>query len=195
MIEFKLIVIDLNLILEILDFKMAQHCFIKGLKIDKKSSICWINLGLVYLMHSDIKLANKCFNNSQQIDAERLEAWIGQALIAETIDDKEEAMDLFRHCTQLGFHSESAHGYADWVCQALTDGTKFNKRVYDYAIKKMHAISVATDAINWFCTAEDYSETISALTHYGYLAYHEGLYKTTIDVYEKALVIAKDGER
>ncbi len=41
--------------------------------------------------------------NAQSADPDQMEAWVGQALVAESIGSPE-AMDLFRHSTQLGYH-------------------------------------------------------------------------------------------
>lgn len=76
-------------------------------------------------------------------------SWIGQALIAEKMNRKE-AMDLFRHTTQLGYHSEAALGYTHWVLTTLLDPEAKKDPLYTYTIENMHAISVATDAINWY---------------------------------------------
>ena len=40
---------------------------------------------------------------AQSLDPAYVASWIGQALIAETVGHSE-AMDLFRHTTELGFH-------------------------------------------------------------------------------------------
>ena len=49
------------------------------------------------------QLAHEAFKNAQSLAPDCVEAWIGQAIIAESIGDSE-AMDLFRHSTELGYH-------------------------------------------------------------------------------------------
>ena len=58
-------------------------------------------------MYARMQLAYEAFKNAQGIAPDCIEAWIGQAVVAETIGDKE-AMDLFRHSTELGYHVSSA---------------------------------------------------------------------------------------
>lgn len=59
-------------------------------------------------------------------------------------------MDLFRHTTQLGYHSESALGYAHWVLTTLLDPRSKKDPLYTYTIENMHAVSVAMDVTNWY---------------------------------------------
>ncbi|KAK2552919.1 Tetratricopeptide repeat protein 37 [Acropora cervicornis] len=83
-----------------------------------KNVIAWTNLGVLYLKHGKIELAHEAFKNSQALDPSYGAAWTGQATIAEIIGS-EEAMDLFRHTTELGSHREGNIGYAHWVCSSL----------------------------------------------------------------------------
>lgn len=61
--------------------------------------------------------------------------------------EHEDAMDLFRHSTQLGFHQESALGYGHWVCQTLLQAPP---HAVIYAIHNMHAVPVALDALTCY---------------------------------------------
>lgn len=56
-------------------------------------------------------------------------------------------MDLFRHSTQLGHHSQGAIGYAQWVCRTVIEAPP---RAILYSIHNMHAIPVACDAMTWY---------------------------------------------
>ena len=47
--------------------------------------------------------AHEAFKVAQSLDPAYVASWIGQALIAETVGHSD-AMDLFRHTTELGFH-------------------------------------------------------------------------------------------
>ena len=49
------------------------------------------------------QLAHEAFKVAQSQEPEYMASWIGQALIAEVVGH-EEAMDLFRHTTELGIH-------------------------------------------------------------------------------------------
>jgi superkiller protein 3 len=165
---------------------LAQHCFIKAVTLDKKTFTSWSNLGVFYLMRGDIKLANKAFSRAQQSDTAFLNAWIGQSWIAELIGDRDEAMDLFRHCTQLGFHHESSIGYPNFVCSILNEPNYASIPKYEYAIDKMHAISLALDNSQWHCLMES-ETTFEAWTYVGYLSRCQKLYKQAATAYEKAV--------
>ncbi|XP_065837280.1 tetratricopeptide repeat protein 37-like [Oscarella lobularis] len=100
------------------EFALAQHGFIKSIQLQQTNAIAWTNLGVLYLRHDNKKLAHEAFKKGQASDPDYVPAWIGQALIAEGIGDQD-AMDLFRHTTELGVHTESQIGYAHWVCSTL----------------------------------------------------------------------------
>lgn len=55
------------------------------------------------MQNDNIKLAHEAFKRAQAADPSYVACWIGQALIAERIGD-DDAMDLFRHTTQLQNH-------------------------------------------------------------------------------------------
>lgn len=174
---------------EINDPALSQHCFIKATTIDKKTYTSWSNLGVFYLIQGDIKLANKAFGRAQQSDTTFLNAWIGQGIIAEVIGERDEAMDLFRHCTQLGFHPESSIGYPNFVCSVLNEPDYASIPKYEYAIDRMFAIPLALDNINWHILA-DSEATFEALTYVGYLSSRQGLWNKSIEAYEKASRLA-----
>lgn len=125
---------------------MAQHAFIKAVSAENSSAVAWCNLGTLYLILEDLKLANQAFAEAQKADPDYVNSWIGQAILAEKVDPKE-AMDLFRHSTQLGFHEEGGIGYGHWVCKTLLEAPH-GKRIY--AIHDMHAIPVACDSLVWY---------------------------------------------
>lgn len=120
-------------------------------------------MGTLYLVLDDLKLANQAFAEAQRAAPDYVNSWIGQvaflfsfqvpiaiqtlqALLAEKADPKE-AMDLFRHSTQLGVHEEGGIGYGHWVCKTLLEAPP-GKRIY--AIHDMHAIPVACDSLVWY---------------------------------------------
>lgn len=168
---------------------LAQHCFIKAVTLDKKTFTSWSNLGTFYLMQGDIKLANKAFSCAQQSDTAFLNSWIGQGTIAELIGDRDESMDLFRHCTQLGFHLESSIGYSNFVCSILDEPNYASVPKYEYAIDRMYAVPLALDNINWHCLMNS-EATFEAWTYVGYLSRCQGLWNQACQAYEKAVLLA-----
>jgi superkiller protein 3 len=93
--------------------------------------------------------ANEAFSWAQRIDPAYINCWIGQAFIAENLS-KEDAMDLFRHATQLGYHHQAATGYTHWVIKTIMDPDVKKDSLYNYIIEKMHAVTVASDGMNWY---------------------------------------------
>lgn len=178
---------------EIDDPALTQHSFVKAISIDKKTYTSWSNLGAFYLMRGDIKLANKAFSRAQQSDTTFLNAWIGQGIIAELIGDRDEAMDLFRHCTQLGFHHEASIGYPNYVCSVLNEENYAAVPKYEYAIDRMFAVPLALDNVAWHVLTEA-DASFEAWTYVGYLSGREGLWKRAIQAYEKAVTLA-EGEK
>lgn len=145
------------------NYALAQHAFIKAITFEQNNAVAWCNLGTLYLVLQQMQLANKAFSQGQRSDPNYVNSWIGQvikgvwlesetiyffrqALIAEFMG-YEEAMDLFRHSTQLSIHPESALGYGHWVCQTLIRNPS-HKIIY--SIHNMHAVSVAHDALTWY---------------------------------------------
>ena len=56
---------------------LAQHCFLKSLKL-QRSAMAYTNLGLLYYRHHNLDMANKAFSNAQQTDPTYSLAWLGQ---------------------------------------------------------------------------------------------------------------------
>lgn len=177
---------------EVNDLALSQHSFIKAITLDKKTFTSWSNLGFFYLSQGDIKLANKAFGRAQQSDTNFINAWIGQGIVAELIGDRDEAMDLFRHTIQLGFHRESSIGYPNFVCSVLNEPNYSSDPKYEYAIDKMYAIPLALDNINWH-TLVDTEADFEAWSYVGYLSSCQGLWNQSIIAYSNATKLLPDG--
>lgn len=170
------------------NLNLAQHCFIKALNIERKSAMVWVNLGSLYLELEEVKLANESFLSAQHADPNYLCGWMGQAMIGETLCvDELEVMDLFRHCTQLDFHVESALGYAYWVCSILSNKEKAGKVLYKYAIENMNAVPLATDSMTWHVRSEDTKTNADAYSYLGYLNAKQKLWNAAFKNCMKAL--------
>lgn len=175
---------------------LAQHCFIQALNIEKRSGVAWSNLGLLYFSQGNIKLANRAFGKSQQSNEKLINAWVGQALIAEDVGETEEAIDLFRHCTELGFNKQSALGYANRVCSILDESPRLDNILpkYRYVINKMNAIALAIDQINWYngyveVQAGSSKTNVDSLCFLAHLCVAKKLYKNAIKAYKDALIL------
>lgn len=173
---------------------LAQHCFIKALLVTRKWCVAkiWCNLGTLYLKLKLFKLANYCFWRGQSTLPSYPQSWIGQALIAEEIRE-EETMDLFRHASRLGYHPESALGYADWVCRSLRNHNYKEDPDFKYVIEGLYAIPYAMDLMEWYL---NFNPTDAcAYIIIGILQERSGLLRAAFASYEKALQYAEDDNK
>ncbi|XP_022819335.1 tetratricopeptide repeat protein 37 [Spodoptera litura] len=177
--------------LAIKKYEIAQHCFIKALSVTRKWSVAkiWCNLGTLYLKLKLYKLSNYCFSRGQSALPSHPHSWIGQGLIAEAIRE-EEAMDLFRHASRLGYHPESALGYADWVCRTLKNNKYKDNSESKYEIEGLFAIPYAIDLVEWYCNFQP--TDACAYNLMGILQERFGLLRSAIQSYEKAFKYAED---
>lgn len=175
-------------------YDLAQHCFIKALLVTRKWSVAkiWCNLGTLYLKLKLFKLSNYCFWRGQSTLPSYPQSWIGQGLIAEEIRE-EEAMDLFRHASRLGYHPESALGYADWVCRTLKKQDYKEDPEFKYVIDGLYAIPYAMDLIQWYSNFEP--NNACACTILGILQERSGLLTAAIKSFETAFQYAEDSKK
>ncbi|XP_063956194.1 tetratricopeptide repeat protein 37-like [Lytechinus pictus] len=171
------------------DPKLAQHAFIKSIQLESKNVVAWTNLGTLYLSHGNLKLANEAFAVAQSLEPNYVQCWIGQSILAETVGSQE-AMDLYRHTTELTTHIESGLGYADLVCSALLDPS-LNKdsEVYRYNVIQMAAIPAAEAAIGK--VADRLQISGEAHTLHGILQERQGLHRAAEVSYKQAREVVK----
>ncbi|RUS81604.1 hypothetical protein EGW08_010617 [Elysia chlorotica] len=170
---------------------LAQHCFIKSIECESSNVTAWTNLGALYLDKGEVKMAHEAFTTAQSIDPTYMACWIGQALIAEIVGHKE-AMDLFRHTTELGFHVESAIGYGKWVLSVLADSSKRDSDLFRYCILEMAALPAASDALTKYTTRV--KDDATAFNMQGLLLEHQNLFLSSVSAFEKALMILEKNE-
>ncbi|XP_070156887.1 superkiller complex protein 3 [Polyergus mexicanus] len=173
------------------NYALAQHCFVMAIDRESNNAIAWSNLGTLYLHLGDIYRANEAFSRAQRADPGYINSWIGQGIIAENLLRKE-AMDLFRHSTELGYHNEAALGYAHWVLTTLLNSAMKRDPLFVYVIEKMHAIPAAVDVLTWY--TEHVPNDVYALNTHGLLLERLKLYNTAIKQFIKALKLSQDEE-
>ncbi|XP_014213900.1 tetratricopeptide repeat protein 37-like [Copidosoma floridanum] len=174
------------------NYALAQHSFVMALERQSNNAVAWTNLGSLYLLLEDPYRANEAFSWAQKIDPAYVNCWIGQAFIAEKVSQKD-AMDLFRHATQLGFHHEAATGYTHWVIKTIMDPESKKDPLYSYVIEKMHAVAVAADGIHWYTV--HYPHDPYALNAYGLLLERQKLYKPSFERFSEALKYISDDKQ
>ncbi|XP_065512362.1 superkiller complex protein 3 isoform X2 [Caloenas nicobarica] len=197
---------DTNEISELLE--KSLQCIKKAVRLDSKNHLYWNALGVVascsaignyaLAQHSFIKSvqaeqiqAHEAFKIAQSLDPSYLLCWIGQAFVAEKVGSYD-TMDLFRHTTELGMHTEGAKGYAHWVCSTLQDKSNRNTELYRYNIVEMNAIPAAQVVLTKY--TERNPDDASAFTMLGYLSEYLHLKRQAADAYERAAALLKDSE-
>ncbi|XP_045477416.1 tetratricopeptide repeat protein 37 [Harmonia axyridis] len=169
------------------NYAFAQHCFIKAVTVNRNCAVAWTNLGVLYLKLENILLANQAFGQAQRSDPNYIQSWIGQGILAEVLDQGDEAMDLFRHSTDLGFHPQGALGYGHWVCRKLMQSPMASS--FD-AIDKLHAVPVACDALTWYTQLNPYE--CCSWNMLGILKERMGLLAGAAEAFRKALNMSSE---
>ncbi|KAL4223110.1 Tetratricopeptide repeat protein 37 [Mactra antiquata] len=167
---------------------LAQHCFIKSIQAERNNVTAWTNLAALYLSKENVSLAHEAFKIAQSLEPSYVQCWIGQAIIAEVIGH-EDAMDLYRHTTELGNHIESAIGYGHWVCTMLQATEKRDSYIYMYAIEQMGAVPAASDVLARY--TDRVKTNVSAYNMYGLLLERQHLYKTACHQFKLAVDILR----
>ncbi|XP_053375489.1 tetratricopeptide repeat protein 37-like [Mercenaria mercenaria] len=167
---------------------LAQHCFIKSIQVESNNVIAWTNLAALYLSKDNVKLAHEAFKIAQSLEPSYVSCWIGQATIAEVVGH-EDAMDLFRHTTELGNHIEGALGYGHWVCTMLQNIDKRDTYMYTYAIEQMGAVPAASDALARY--TDRVKTNPLAYNMYGLLLERQKLYKSAAEQFKQAVSLVE----
>ena len=68
-----------------------------------QDAVTWTNLGALYLKTDRVQLANEAFNRAHSADPQYAPAWTGQGMVAQIVGDSFEALDHFRHSSELLF--------------------------------------------------------------------------------------------
>ncbi|XP_014670150.1 PREDICTED: tetratricopeptide repeat protein 37-like isoform X2 [Priapulus caudatus] len=174
---------------EISNPRLAQHAFIKSIDAEKNNVIAWTNLGALYLIHENCELAHEAFKVAQALDPSYVYCWVGQAMIAECVGN-EEAMDLFRHTTELCMNMEGAIGYANWVCKMLQGMSSKKAESFHYSNKQLPGILGACDAMAKY-TDRNRGNSLAYIM-YGLLLEHLGLYTEASRAFSRAAQLLEE---
>ena len=68
-----------------------------------QDAVTWTNLGALYLKTDRVKLANEAFNRAHSADPQYPPSWTGQGMVAQIVGNSFEALDHFRHSSELLF--------------------------------------------------------------------------------------------
>ncbi|XP_043250095.1 tetratricopeptide repeat protein 37 [Colletes gigas] len=174
------------------NYALAQHAFVMAIDRELNNSMVWSNLGTLYLHVGNWYKANEAYNQAQRADPAYMNSWIGQALLAEMMSSQE-ALDLFRHSTQLGYHPQAAVGYAHSVLTVLKNSTIERDSLHKYIIENMHAVVVASDVMNWY--VEQHPDDCYARNAYGLLLERQKLRRSVAEQFAAALPLCTDEEK
>lgn len=84
-----------------INYRVAQHCFIKCTALAPKESSVWFDLALLALQNNDSEFALNVLNKSQSIAPQDSSPWLGNALILEQQDKTKESCRMFAHAFVL----------------------------------------------------------------------------------------------
>uniref|UniRef100_H2XYI6 Tetratricopeptide repeat protein 37 n=1 Tax=Ciona intestinalis TaxID=7719 RepID=H2XYI6_CIOIN len=168
------------------NLQLAQHCFITSINLESNNCRAWSNLGMLYLQHNHVEMAHKAFKVAQSLDPSFCNSWIGQAAIAGMIGSNE-AMDLFRHSTELGLHMQAACGYSSRVCNLLYECKDRSDKNYVENIHKLNGISAAVVQLSKYCQRNPACP--HSITMLAYLLEESGLFPLSEKYYYQALTL------
>uniref|UniRef100_A0A182T2C3 Uncharacterized protein n=1 Tax=Anopheles maculatus TaxID=74869 RepID=A0A182T2C3_9DIPT len=94
----------------------------------------------------------------------------------------------------LGYHRETALGYAHWVCSIVDQDNYAENDRYRFAIDAMAALPVAHNCIVWHCADLAERSSTIALCFLGNLSNRLGLWRTASEAYRRAADIATTPE-
>ena len=80
-----------------LNYRVAQHCFIKALNYSPRDVSIWFALALLALKNNDIEFASEVVSRTQSLEPQNSSPWLALALIRERMGDKRESKNLFAH--------------------------------------------------------------------------------------------------
>lgn len=83
------------------NYRVAQHCFIKCTAMAPKESAVWFDLALLALQNNDPEFALTVLNKSQSIAPQESSPWLGNALILEKQGKMKESCRMFAHAFVL----------------------------------------------------------------------------------------------
>ena len=162
---------------------VAQHCFLKSIKLSSASTeMQWSNLGVIYMKDANqcvnledekIFQAHKAFNESQAQNPNFTQCWIGQALIAENVNHSS-TLDLLRHCNTLNYHPVCVVRFAYHL---LSDT--------NYHLNKNDLFNLAIDNMHIYIKKK--RDDALALNILGCLYERMNCKRTAFNLFEKAL--------
>ncbi|CAR27537.1 hypothetical protein ZYGR_0N00180 [Zygosaccharomyces rouxii] len=79
------------------NYRVAQHCFIKCTAMAPKEGSVWFDLALLALQNNDAEFALTVLNKSQSIAPQDSSPWLGNALILEKQGKIKESCRMFAH--------------------------------------------------------------------------------------------------
>jgi superkiller protein 3 len=173
-------------------YAMAQDAFIRSLNISEQDPTAWTNLGILYLKADNVKLAHECFRRALSADPAHQPAWVCEARVAEIIGETAEAVDMYRHATELEYSDESCRQYAQLVCDTL------NSLPHQSVVRQDGAglNAVAMRSVLQSRTSMDkyikrHPDDVVALNLFGLLCEHEGLLEQATTAFQRALACVK----
>lgn len=84
-----------------INYRVAQHAFIKALSFAPKETNIWFNLAILGLKNNDIEFAEEVLGRTQSLAPQTSSPWLGMALILEKKGQKSESSRMLAHSFNL----------------------------------------------------------------------------------------------
>lgn len=93
--------IGLGIAIMDINFRVAQHCFIKATALQPKDTESWFNLAMLGLQNNDYEFSKSVLERTQSIAPHLSNTWFGLALVDELQGNLEESSKFFAHAFVL----------------------------------------------------------------------------------------------
>ncbi|KRX27831.1 Tetratricopeptide repeat protein 37 [Trichinella nelsoni] len=121
--------------------KLAQHCFIRAIMIDRENVQSWTNLGMLYLENHDYDLAYECFRNAQNMTACYGHSWYGMGLLSEKVKQCESTLDILKESCRISCQRSVVFDYGRRFCENLVEFTKKHGHCDHFNMKDLLFVS------------------------------------------------------
>ncbi|KRZ75615.1 Tetratricopeptide repeat protein 37 [Trichinella papuae] len=104
--------------------RLAQHCFIKAIMLNRENAQSWTNLGMLYLEYKDYELAYECFRIGQNLTIHYGHSWYGMGLLSEKVKQSDSTLDILKESCHISLQRSAIFDYGLRFCENLVECIK-----------------------------------------------------------------------
>ncbi|KRZ05289.1 Tetratricopeptide repeat protein 37, partial [Trichinella zimbabwensis] len=104
--------------------RLAQHCFIKAIMLNRENAQSWTNLGMLYLENKDYDLAYECFRTGQNLTIHYGHSWYGMGLLSEKVKQPDSTLDILKESCHISLQRSAIFDYGLRFCENLVECIK-----------------------------------------------------------------------